>query len=143
MKSSTHKILLALIALVAVTASPLRAGTTPPATTFFSPQEFLGDDADGNPAYYLSYFNTYTYDTGDENYVYKYNFGWLYNLGGSDPVSSDDIYLYDFTEDDYFYTSSSLYPYFYSFNKGNFLYYFENTSPREFYDFGDDDYIYY
>ena len=142
MKQYTNKILLALIALVAVTASPLRAATNPSQGTFFGPQQFLGSDADGFPVYYLDYFGTYTYDQSDDTYVYKYNFGWLYDFGGSN-TDSNDIYLYDFAEDDVFYTSPDLYPYFYSFNKDSFLYYFENTSPREFYEFETSSFIVY
>ena len=144
MKSSTNKVLFALIALLAVYAAPLRAELTPPSQTFFSPQSPLGPDANGYPVYYLDYFGTYTYDPSDDTYVYKYDFGWLYYFGGSGDVSgNNDAYFYDFETDDVFYTSPSLYPYIYSFNLNTFLYYFEGSQPREFYDFGTDSYLYY
>ncbi len=143
MKLPTNKLLLALIALLAVYAAPLRAELTPPSATFFSPQYYLGDDANDYPVYYLDYFDTYTYDLSDSTYVYKYNFGWLYYFGGSGPSGNDDAYFYDYEADDVFYTSPDLYPYIYSFNLDTYLYYFEGSEPREFYDFSTDAYLYY
>ena len=142
MNLNQNRLLLALLALLAIHASPLRAATVNPGSTFFSPASFLGDDADGNPVYYLDYFDTFTYDPTDQDYVYKYDFGWLYNFGGTNSDSSD-VYLYDFIQDDVLYTSSDLYPYFYSFNLSTFLYYFEGSSPREFYNFDTDMFISY
>ncbi len=137
-----NRLFLVLFALLAVAASPLRADDTPPDTTFFAGASFVADDADGNPVYYLDDFNTFTYDPTDNNYVYKYDFGWLYNFGGTTD-DSDDVYLYDFATDDVFYTASDLYPYIYSFNLDTYLYYYEGSSPREFYNFELDDYYYY
>ncbi len=142
MKFIANRFFLALIALVTVSASPLRAETSPTTGTFFSPQQSLGTDADGYPVYYLDYFDTYTYDPSDDTYVYKYNFGWLYYFGGT-TTDSNDAYFYDFVEDDVLYTSPDLYPYIYSFNLNTYLYYFEGSSPREFYDFATDDYLAY
>ena len=130
-----------LLAVVGLYASPAKAQSSSPGP-FFDDETFLGFDNGGNEAYYLQYFNTFTYDQADSNYVYKYNFGWLYYLGNSGPIVHD-AYFYDFTSDDYFWTNTDEYPYFYSFNLGEFLYYFEGTSPREFYDFGNDQYILY
>ena len=142
MNMHRNRLLLALLALLAVYASPLRADTNPPNSTFFSPATYLGDDSDDNPVYYLDYFDTFTYDPTDQTYVYKYNFGWLYDFGGSD-TDATDVYLYDFVEDDVLYTSSDLYPYIYSFNLNTFLYYFEGSQPREFYNFDTDSYFSY
>ena len=74
--------------------------------------------------------------------MYKYDFGWLYYFGGTS-TDTDDAYFYDFIEDDVLYTSPDEYPYFYSFNRDATLYYFEGSDPREFYDFGINDYITY
>ena len=142
MNTCRNRLVLALLALLAIHASPLRAATVNPGSTFFSPADFLGDDEDGNPVYYLSYFDTFTYDPTDQAYVYKYNFGWLYNFGGT-TVDTTDVYLYDFVEDDVFYTSADLYPYIYSFNLDAYLYYFEGTEPRQFYNFDTDTFISY
>ncbi len=106
----------------------------------------MGDDPNGYPVYYLSYFNTFTFTASDgEYYFYKYNFGWLYYLSGTANTvgPTTDAYLYDFATDDVFYTSSDLYPYFYSFNLDTWLYYFEGSSPREFYDYRMGNYLYY
>ncbi len=138
-----NRLLLVLLALLAVSASPLHAAIIlPPSGTFFSGATVLGDDANGFPVYYLSDFDTFTYDESDASYVYKYDFGWLYNFGGTTDTS-DDVYLYDFDTDDVFYTASGLYPYFYSFSLDTYLYYFEGTDPRTFYDFGAETYIVY
>ena len=142
MNMHRSRLFLALLAILAVYASPLRAATNPPSSTFFNTSDFLGDDADGNPVYYLSYFNTFTFDPTDSTYVYKYDFGWLYDFGGTN-TDADDVYLYDFVEDDVLYTSTDLYPYIYSFNLNTFLYYFEGSSPREFYNFDTDMYVDY
>ena len=139
--------ILVLLALVAVSASPLRAAighpAPPPNDTFFDSATYLGDDPNGYAVFYQSDFDTFTYSvTGQDIYIYKYNFGWLYDFGGTTD-SSDDAYLYDFDTDDVLYTSASLYPYFYSFNLDAFLYYSEGSTPREFYDFGTSSYFYY
>ncbi len=143
MSSHRNRLFLALLALLAVYASPLRASSTnPPTSGFFGPESVLGPDEDGNTVYYLSYFDTYTFDPTDNSYFYKYNFGWLYDFGGT-TSDSDDIYFYDFVEDDVMYTSPDLYPYIYSFNLNTYLYYFEGSDPREFYNFDTDQYINY
>ena len=138
------KLFLALVALFASYASRLEAATPPTTTNFFSPQTYLGDGGNGYSVYYLSYFTYYTYAASAPNYVYKYNFGFLYFLGpyGGD-VSSDEAYFYDFTESDYLYTSATLYPYFYSFKLDSFLYYFEDSNPRQFYEFKTSSFVNY
>ena len=136
-----NKIFPLLCVLFALGLAPLKAQDASPGP-FFDPQQYVGDDADGNPTYYLSYFQYFTYDAGDDLYVYKYNFGFLYYFGGTSSTD-DDAYFYDFTADDYFYTAPDLYPYIYSFNLDTYLYYFEDSSPREFYDFATDEYLYY
>lgn len=142
MNMPRNRFLLVLLALLAVSVSPLRAATVSPNSTFFDPASYLGNDDNGYPVYYLDYFGTFTYDQSDEDYVYKYGFGWLYNFGGTTD-DSDDVYLYDFATDDVFYTADNLYPYFYSFNLDTYLYYFEGTDPREFYDFATSQFTYY
>ncbi len=141
------KLLLALVALFALRATPIDAATTPTPTNFFSSPTALGTLSNGDPVYYLSYFNTYTYPASEgttPTNLYKFNFGFLYffNPGGGD-LSSNEAYFYDFTTGDFFYTSESLYPYFYSFNLSSFLYYFEGSSPREFYEYKTSSFIAY
>ena len=114
-------------------ASPLQAQSVSPGP-FFDDEEFLGYDANGYEVYYLSYFRDFTYAPADTRYIYKYKFGWLCYLGSTQPTSHD-VYLYDTTSGDYFWTDSSTYPYFYSFGLQTFLYYYEGSSPRVFYDF--------
>ena len=143
MNTQRNRLLLVLLAFLAVSAPRLHAvDTPPPESTFFTGASFLGDDADGSPVYYLSYFDTFTIDPTDNDYVYKYSFGWLYNLGGTTDLS-DDVYLYDFDTDDFLYTAEDLYPYFYSFNLNTYLFYYEGSEPREFYNFALDDFYYY
>ncbi len=143
MTAPRNKLLVLLLALFAIYAAPLHAQDVPPPGAFFDPQDYLGQDSDDYPVYYLSYFDTYTYDLTDSTYVYKYNFGWLYYFGGTNGVEDTDAYFYDFAEDDVFYTSPDLYPYIYSFNKDTYLYYYEGSDPREFYDFATDGYLFY
>ena len=125
-----NKILPLLFVLFALGAAPLKAQDASPGA-FFDPQVFVGDDYYGNPVYYLNYFQYFTYDEQDNLYVYKYNFGFLYYLGGTSSYNDDDAYFYDFTADDYFYTAPELYPYIYSFHLNTYLYYYENSSPRQ------------
>ena len=130
----TTLLLALLLAAFGLFAAPLRAQSVSPGP-FFDDETFLGYDANGYEVYFLEYFRDFTYYPADTIYVYKYGFGWLYYLGNSSPTSHD-AYFYDSTSGDYFWTDSGNYPYFYSFNLGTFLYYYENSSPREFYDFG-------
>lgn len=126
--------LILVLALVGLYASPVRAQSVSPGP-FFDREQFLGYDATFHEVYYLPYFQDFTYDPGNSTYVFKYNFGWLCYLGSTTPTSAD-AYLFDCFSSDYLWTSISAYPYFYSFNLGTFLYYYENSSPRVFYDFG-------
>ena len=149
MISRYANLLLALAAVFVLHSSPLQAATGPgPGTSnFFTSQTYLGDAGNGYSAYYLSYFNFYFYPTSSDatpTYLYKDKFGFLYFFGPTGAsLSSDEAYFYDFTSKDYFYTSSSLYPYFYSFNLGSFLYYFEGSNPRDFYEFKTSSFIRY
>ena len=135
-----NRLILVLLAYLTVSASPLGASveilpvTT---TTFFEPATFYGEDSNGYTMYYLTYFDAFSFYQSDPRYIYKYEFGWLYNFGGTTPTS-DDVYLYDFETDDVLYTAANVYPYFYSFNMGTFLYYFAGSYPREFYDMSTD-----
>ena len=126
--------LVLLLAVLGLSASPLRAQSVSPGP-FFDDETFLGFDANGYEVYYLEYFQDFTYFPANTNYIYKYSFGWLIYLGGSSPTSRD-AYFYDSSTGDYFWTDSADYPYFYSFNLGTFLYYYENSTPRAFYEFG-------
>ena len=142
MPNPRNQLFLALLALIVFYASPARAQDPSPGA-FFDRQVYVGQDNNFNPVYYLNYFSYYTYDPQDYHYVYKYNFGYLYYFSGTDGVEDTDAYFYDFVSDDYFYTSPSLYPYIYSFYFGSYLYYFEDSSPREFYNFRSGSYLYY
>ena len=140
------RFLLPLVAALTVLASPLPSATPrpEPGGNFFTPQTFVGDAGNGYSVYYLSYFNLYTYSGTIPTNLYKFNFGFLYFLGPvSGDLSSDEAYFYDYTAQDYLYTTASLYPYFYSFNRRTFLYYFEDSNPREFYDFNAQGFINY
>ena len=123
-----------LLAFVGLYAAPLQAQSVSPGP-FFDNEQFLGYDDNGFEVYYLEYFREFTYYPADTIYVFKYNFGWLCYLGGTTPTSQD-AYFYDCTSGDYFWTDSADYPYFYSFTYDTFLYYYEDSSPRMFYDFG-------
>ena len=144
MNTRCAKLLLALAAALVIHAAPLPAAPGPTQSNFFTPQTFVGDAGNGYSVYYLNYFSYYAYTGSTPTYVYKFNFGFLYFFGplGGD-VSSDEAYFYDFTAKDYFYTSADLYPYFYSFGRQTFLYYFEGSNPREFYDFNAQGFIAY
>ena len=138
------KLLLALVVALVVRTTSLPAAPGPTQGDFFTPQTFVADAGNGYSVYYLSYFNYYAYAGTTPTYVYKFNFGFLYFFGplGGD-LSSDEAYFYDFTAKDYFYTSANLYPYFYSFGRQTFLFYFEGSNPREFYDFNASSFIAY
>lgn len=139
--SHRYKLLVLALAVVGLYASPARAQSYASPGVFFDPEAFVSYDANGYEVYYLPYFNYFTFDPSSDLYVYKYDFGWLYYFGGTTSADSD-AYFYDFTADDYFYTSDTLYPYIYSFNLGTYLYYYESSSPREFFDFADNQYLY-
>ena len=122
-----------VLALAGLYAAPLQAQSVSPGP-FFDDEEFLGFDVNNYPVYYLEYFNEFTYLPGNSNYIYKYDFGWLCYLGSTEPTTTD-VYVYDCTSGDYFWTDPAAYPSFYSFKLGTFLYYYEGSSPRVFFDF--------
>ncbi len=142
------KLLLVLAAFLAFRTVPLEAATNPPTpTNFFSSPTTLGTLSNGDSVYYLPYFNSYTYSgsaSTTPTTLYKFNFGFLYFFNpASGDLSSTEAYFYDYTSGDFFYTSESLYPYFYSFNLGTFLYYFEGSNPRQFYNFKSSGFVKY
>lgn len=145
MTSPRAKFLLAVLALVASSSAPLRAAITPPTpTNFFSSQVFVGNIGNGYEAYYLDNFKYFAYAPDTAQYIYKFNFGFLYYFDTTQGnLSSNEAYFYDFTSQDYFYTATNLYPYFYSFKLDSFLYYFEGSNPREFYEFKTSSFIAY
>jgi predicted lipoprotein with Yx(FWY)xxD motif len=117
---------------------------------FFASEVYIGPDASGFAAYWLPYFGYYTYGGTTPGsipfpgFLFKYNFAWLYDLGGTN-ASSSDAYFYDFGAPDgeigVFYTAptygsdaNSLY--LYSFLLGNFLSYEQSShTPRWFFDY--------
>ena len=137
MQTYQRKLVIGLFALLLACAAPLRAQAQS-AAPFFDGGQFLGNDPGGNAVYYLPYFNTYTLEYFP--YVYKYNFGYLYFLGNGG--TSTDLYVYDFTAREILYTKPGLYPYFYDFNRSAFLYYFEGSNPRVFYNFGTQQFLF-
>ena len=143
MNTPRYRLLLALVALVTIAASPLKAVVQPQPTNFFTSQVFVADVGNGYQAYYLDFFKYYAYQPDEMEYIYKFNFGFLYYFSPGSNLSTNEAYFYDFTAQDYFYTTTELYPYFYSFNRSTFLYYFEGSSPREFYDFNASSFIKY
>lgn len=133
-----RKLLVGLFALLLACAAPLTAKAVDP--FFFSNSVNLGGGV-----YYSDNFGYYNLDYYSQGYIYKYSFGYLYYLGDD---GGDGDYFYDFTADDYFYTSFSLYrynnyAYIYSFNRRTYLFYFEESNPREFYDYARGQYIFY
>ncbi len=140
MRHRNKLLLTLLLALIGLSASPLQAQSVSPGP-FFDGEQFLGYDANGYEVYYLESFREFTYFPSDTIYVYKYGFGWLCYLGNSSPTSAD-AYFYDCTSGDYFWTDTATYPYFYDFFLDTFLYYYEGSSPREFYDFNTGEFVY-
>lgn len=133
MRPRNTLLLTLLLAFVGLYAAPLQAQSVSPGP-FFDGEQFQGFDATGHEVYYLNYFKYFTYDPTNATYVYKYHFGWLCYLGNSSPTSHD-AYFFDCNTSTYLWTDVSTYPYFYSFNLNTFLYYYEGSSPRVFYDF--------
>jgi hypothetical protein len=115
------------------------------ATNFFAAEASLGPDGNGNIAYYLPALGTYTYGSPTpgahpyNGWLYKYGFGWIFDLGSTTP-SSSDVYFYDL-DLGFIYTATSYgsdnsYFYFYDFAMGDNMVYFQSFSfPRNFYDY--------
>jgi hypothetical protein len=130
-------------ALLAQRSAKAPAGRS---TGFFANEAFIGADASGYAVYYLPYFGYYTYASpivGARPYpgwLYKYGFGWLYDLGGSF-AGAPDVYFYD-QDLGFIYTAvgygsdADHFLYFYDFTTGHFDVYFQSFSfPRYFYDY--------
>ena len=130
--SSTRSLILGALCALFLTAGALDSKAQD-APFFTTGAQTLGLDPGGNTVLFQPYFREFTLDNFP--YVYKYNFGYVYYLG-NDATKPQSAYLYDFNSSEIFYTDSTLYPYFYSFTRKAFLYYFEGTSPRSFYNFG-------
>jgi hypothetical protein len=110
-----------------VTSSPVTFTINAPAPAFFAGEVNLGSGVEylqfpNNTVfgYYTFLASTifYHYDMGFEAFV---------------PGSADDVYLYDFTSNHWWYTSTTLFPYLYDFNLNAWIYYFPNTqSPGHY-----------
>ena len=108
---------------------------------FFDDQQSVG-----NGVYYLSfpngnYFGYYSF-LADPAYLFHFDLGYEYVFDAND--GNGGAYFYDFTSNDFFYTSPTFpFPYLYDFNLKSVLYYFPNpnsaghytTNPRYFYDY--------
>jgi predicted lipoprotein with Yx(FWY)xxD motif len=119
-------------------------------TGFFANEVYVGPDANGFAAYWMPYFGFYTYAGTTPGtipypgFLYKYNFAWLYDFGGTNAGSSD-AYFFDFGAPDgdigVFYTSANYGSdansmYLYDFMLNHSMLYQENSfGPRWFYDF--------
>jgi hypothetical protein len=116
------------------------------ATNFFAAEVSIGPDASGDIAYYLPALGYYTYGSTTpgarpfNGWLYKYGFGWIFDLGSTSP-SSADVYFYDL-DLGFIYTATSYgsdasnYFYFYDFAMGHNMVYFQSFNfPRNFHDF--------
>ncbi|HWT06724.1 MAG TPA: hypothetical protein VN224_13265, partial [Xanthomonadales bacterium] len=116
------------------------------ATGFFASEASLGPDGSGNIAYYLPALGYYTYGSPTpgarpyNGWLYKYGFGWIFDLGSTTPGAAD-VYFYDL-DLGFIYTATSYgsdpnnYFYFYDFALGHNMVYFQSFNfPRSFYDY--------
>jgi probable HAF family extracellular repeat protein len=109
------------------------------------PAFFNGETALGGGWYYLQFangtpFGYYSY-LADQHYVYHIDMGYEYWFDAND--GQGGIYFYDFTSNDFAYTSPSSFPYLYDFSLNAWLYYLPDVNnpghythnPRWFYNF--------
>ncbi len=109
---------------------------------FFNAEQVLSDGV-----YYLAFpsytpFGYYSYLT-DQNYIYHFDLGYEYVFDAND--GKGGVYFYDFTSNDFFYTSPTFpFPYLYDFSLNTVLYYYPDPNNpghyntdgvRYFYDF--------
>ncbi len=95
---------------------------------------FGGAAALENGYYYLKFadgvpFGYYNLDF--KPYVYHLDLGFEYPFDALDGKTG--IYLYDFTSNTFWYTSSSLFPYLYDFTLNTFLYYYPDPTRADHY----------
>jgi hypothetical protein len=134
-----NKILLGLALALFTFAAPSRAQE--PAPFFFSTQVFVGNSVFYSPDF--GYYNWVNYP-----WIYKFGFGWLW-YGGND--ASGGSFLYDWLTGGFFWTNAQVYEYpqaayFYSYNLGTWLYYYEDSDDnnrRTFYNYATGMWIYY
>jgi hypothetical protein len=82
----------------------------------------------GNGWKYLSWFGYFS-DTYPP-WIYHLQHGWLYPVG----ETSDSIWLYSLGDQDWFWTSRTVQPWFFEYSSGCWLYYLRNSSnPRWFF----------
>ena len=95
------------------------------------PAFFDGENALGNGVYYLSfpngnYFGYYSFLT-DPDYIYHFDLGYEYVFDAADGAGG--VYLYDFTSNDFFYTSPYFpFPYLFDFNLYSTVYYYPDPN---------------
>ena len=92
---------------------------------------FTGETALANGVYYLAfpngnYFGYYSYLTNPA-YLYHFDLGYEYVFDAAD--GKDGVYFYDFSSNDFFYTSPSFpFPYLYDFGLQSTLYYYPDPN---------------
>jgi hypothetical protein len=119
--------------------------TVAPGNPFFNGELSVGGGffylvlQDGNP------FGFYSFAQGTANSptttIFHADMGFEYVIPGGGAGAG--VYMYDFSSNHWWYTSSTLFPYIFDFNLNSWLYYFPNTSsqghyttaPRYFYQF--------
>ena len=96
-------------------------------STFFTGQVPLG-----RGVYYLQFpdanlFGYYNYPAS--SILYHYDMGFEAFI----PGSGTDVYLFDFTSNHWWYTSTTLFPYLYDFSLNTWIYYFPDTKSTGHY----------
>ena len=72
-------------------------------------------------------------------WIFHGDHSWMYVWGES---TSDDLFAFDLSSNQWFFTSASLYPNLYSFGRESWVFYFDGTSgPREFVDLQSGDFF--
>ena len=95
---------------------------------------FYGETFISNGVYYLAFpsgnfFGYYSFLT-EPNYIYHFDLGYEYVFDANDGKSG--VYFYDFTSNDFFYTSPTFpFPYLYDFGLNSVVYYYPDPDQAD------------
>jgi len=88
----------------------------------------------GSNWYSVSWFGNWF--QSESKWIYHLELGWLY-LPATDAT---EVWMYE-PNLGWLWTTSSIYPFIYSYNKTNWLYFIKSSSPRKFWDFQNNTWI--
>ncbi len=96
------------------------------------PAALAGASDLGQDWWFSDWFGSFNIEFAADGWIFHAQHGWTFLFNGGTP---EDIFLFDLSTGAWFWTAASQYPNLFSFSRGAWIFYFEDTQgPRRFVD---------